>query len=47
MWLSARDQVREREGAAFSLAAFHRRALDLGSVGLDVLQDSLVGGARS
>ena len=46
MWLSARDQVREREGAAFSLAAFHRRALDLGAVGLDVLQDSLVGGAR-
>ncbi|MEO7745547.1 MAG: DUF885 domain-containing protein, partial [Actinomycetota bacterium] len=45
-WLSVRDQVREREGAAFSLAAFHRRALDLGAVGLDVLQDSLVGGAR-
>ncbi len=47
IWLSVRDQVREREGAAFSLAAFHRRALDLGAVGLDVLQDALVGGVRS
>ena len=42
LWLSAREQVRRREGDAFSLSAFHRRALDLGSVGLDVLRDALV-----
>jgi uncharacterized protein (DUF885 family) len=41
LWLDARDQVRAREGAAFDLAAFHRRALDLGSVGLDVLREEL------
>ena len=46
MWLSARDQVRARDGDAFSLAAFHRRALDLGSVGLDVLHESLLAGGR-
>ena len=38
IWLELRDRVRTREGAAFDLRAFHRRALDLGSVGLDVLQ---------
>jgi len=46
LWLSAREQVRVREGAAFSLSQFHRRALDLGSVGLDVLQESLLAGGR-
>ena len=46
LWLAVRDKVREREGAAFSLSAFHRRALDLGSVGLDVLQESLLAQAQ-
>ena len=46
LWLSARDQVREREGDGFSLSQFHRRALDLGSVGLDVLQESLLAGGH-
>ena len=46
LWLSARDQVREREGDGFSLSQFHRRALDLGSVGLDVLHESLLAGGR-
>ena len=46
LWLSAREQVRASEGAAFSLNAFHRRALDLGSVGLDLLQESLLTGGR-
>ena len=41
LWLSLRDEVREREGKRFDLAAFHRRALDVGSVGLDVLADAL------
>ncbi|HEX8498929.1 MAG TPA: DUF885 domain-containing protein [Actinomycetales bacterium] len=41
LWMSLREEVRRREGDAFSLPAFHRKALDLGSVGLDVLQDAL------
>ena len=43
LWLQLRDQVREREGDGFDLAAFHRRALDIGAVGLDVLRDALLG----
>jgi uncharacterized protein (DUF885 family) len=42
IWLQLRDEVRQSEGDAFELAAFHRRALDLGSVGLDVLRDALL-----
>ncbi|NIZ92324.1 DUF885 domain-containing protein [Kineococcus rubinsiae] len=42
LWSSVREEVRAREGAAFDLAAFHRRALDLGSVGLDVLRTALL-----
>jgi uncharacterized protein (DUF885 family) len=38
IWTQLRDEVARREGAAFDLAAFHRRALDVGSVGLDVLR---------
>ena len=43
LWLELREAVRAREGAAFDLKAFHRRALDVGSVGLDVLREALVG----
>jgi uncharacterized protein (DUF885 family) len=35
--------VREREGDGFDLKAFHRRALDIGSVGLDVLRKAVLG----
>jgi uncharacterized protein (DUF885 family) len=41
IWLAARDAARERHGDAFDLKTFHRDALDLGSVGLDVLQEAL------
>jgi uncharacterized protein (DUF885 family) len=41
-WLDLREQVRAREGEAFDLRAFHRRALDLGSVGLDVLRSAVL-----
>ncbi|HET9422381.1 MAG TPA: DUF885 domain-containing protein, partial [Nocardioides sp.] len=41
IWLDARDQARARAGAAFDLKAFHRVALDLGSLGLDPLQTAL------
>ncbi|PPF25324.1 DUF885 domain-containing protein [Rathayibacter rathayi] len=43
IWEQLRDQAQAREGAGFSLAAFHRRALDLGGVGLDTLRTSLAG----
>ena len=43
MWLQLRDQVRETEGADFDLKAFHRRALDIGGVGLDTLQRAVLG----
>jgi uncharacterized protein (DUF885 family) len=41
-WLDLREQVRDREGDAFDLRDFHRRALDLGSVGLDVLRSAVL-----
>jgi uncharacterized protein (DUF885 family) len=43
LWLQLRDDVRAREGESFDLAAFHRRALDIGSVGLDVLRAAVLG----
>ena len=42
LWLQLRDEVAHREGNAFSLKDFHRRALDVGSVGLDVLRDAVL-----
>ena len=44
LWLQLREEVREREGNAFSLKDFHARALNLGSVGLDVLADAVLNG---
>lgn len=41
IWEQLRDEAAEREGSSFSLAGFHRRALDLGGVGLDTLRASL------
>jgi uncharacterized protein (DUF885 family) len=41
LWLRARDEVRARQGDDFDLKAFHRAALDLGSVGLDPLAAAL------
>jgi uncharacterized protein (DUF885 family) len=43
LWLQLRDEARRRDGDAFDLKAFHRRALDVGSVGLDVLHDTVMG----
>jgi uncharacterized protein (DUF885 family) len=34
VWLEVRDEARRAQGAGFDLKAFHRRALDLGSIGL-------------
>ncbi|WP_233153350.1 DUF885 domain-containing protein [Kineosporia sp. R_H_3] len=41
VWLALREDARRRDGDAFDLAAWHRRALDLGSVPLDVLRKAL------
>jgi uncharacterized protein (DUF885 family) len=43
LWMQLRDEVREREGDAFSLKDFHRRALDIGGVGLDTLREAVLG----
>ena len=42
LWLQLRDEAPRREGDAFELKDFHRRALDLGSVGLDVLREAVL-----
>lgn len=41
LWEEIREETAAREGAAFDLRAFHRRALDLGSVGLSVLAEGM------
>jgi uncharacterized protein (DUF885 family) len=41
LWIQAREDARERAGAGFELKAFHRAALDLGSIGLEPLMASL------
>ncbi|HWG25366.1 DUF885 domain-containing protein [Actinospica sp.] len=41
IWLEARAEAKARKGDAFSLKEFHSRALALGSLGLDPLQEVL------
>jgi uncharacterized protein (DUF885 family) len=41
VWLRARDDARRRSGDTFDLKEFHRRALDLGPMGLDQLETEL------
>ena len=41
IWLQARADAQARLGDRFDLKAFHRSALDLGSIGLDPLQAAL------
>jgi uncharacterized protein (DUF885 family) len=42
IWEQIRDEYKAREGAAFSPKAFHKKALDLGGIGLDTLKDALL-----
>jgi len=42
LWRDLRAKAEAAEGIAFDLAAFHRRALGIGSVGLDVLRDAVL-----
>ncbi|HXH77135.1 DUF885 domain-containing protein [Nocardioides sp.] len=41
IWLESRAEVQARHGDGFDLKAFHRSALDLGSLGLDPLRAAL------
>ncbi|MFL6114473.1 MAG: DUF885 domain-containing protein [Catenulispora sp.] len=41
IWLQARDDAKARQGAGFDVKAFHRQALDLGSIGLKPLREAL------
>jgi uncharacterized protein (DUF885 family) len=41
LWLRARDEAKQRGGADFDLKDFHKRALELGSMGLDNLRGQL------
>ncbi|WP_434969181.1 DUF885 domain-containing protein [Microbacterium sp. bgisy207] len=42
IWEQLRDTVAERQGNAFDIKAFHKRALDIGGVGLDTLRSALL-----
>jgi uncharacterized protein (DUF885 family) len=44
LWLQLREEVKTREGDAFDIKAFHRRALDIGGVGLDTLREAVLSG---
>jgi len=43
IWEQLRAEAAARAGAAFDVKAFHKRALDLGGVGLDTLRTALLG----
>lgn len=42
IWEQLRDEYRAREGERFDIRAFHRKALDLGGVGLDTLTSTML-----
>ena len=42
LWLELRDEARAQQGADFDLKQFHRDALNVGSVGLDVLRRAVL-----
>ncbi|MGG7449503.1 DUF885 domain-containing protein [Plantibacter auratus] len=43
IWEQLRDDAARRAGDAFDIKDFHRRALDLGGVGLDTLRTAMLG----
>jgi uncharacterized protein (DUF885 family) len=42
IWEQIRDEYKAREGADFNIKEFHRKALDIGGVGLDTLKAALL-----
>ena len=43
IWEQIRDEYKAREGASFNPKEFHKKALDIGGVGLDTLKKALLG----
>jgi uncharacterized protein (DUF885 family) len=43
IWEDLRAESQRREGKNFSLAAWHKRALDIGGTGLDTLRTAVLG----
>jgi uncharacterized protein (DUF885 family) len=43
LWLQLREDAKSKQGDAFDLKTFHRTALDIGSLGLDVLHGAVLG----
>ncbi|WP_457098707.1 DUF885 domain-containing protein [Microbacterium sp. P5_E9] len=43
IWEQVRDDVKDAQGDAFSIKDFHKRALEIGGVGLDTLRAALIG----
>ncbi|GAA0540566.1 hypothetical protein GCM10011581_38240 [Saccharopolyspora subtropica] len=41
LWRAARDEARQRHGAAFDVKDFHTKALKMGGMGLDTLREQL------
>ncbi len=42
IWEEIRDEVKAKQGASFDIKAFHKKALNLGGLGLDSLRHALV-----
>ncbi len=42
IWEQIRDAAQTRDGSSFSFKDFHRKALDIGGVGLDTLKATLL-----
>jgi uncharacterized protein (DUF885 family) len=42
IWEQIRDEYKAAEGADFNIREFHRKALDIGGVGLDTLKAALL-----
>ena len=42
IWEDLRDECARREGSSFTIKEFHKRALDIGGVGLDTLASALL-----
>jgi uncharacterized protein (DUF885 family) len=47
IWEQIRDEYKAREGDAFDIKAFHKKALDIGGVGLDTLKIAMLGQGAS
>ena len=43
LWLQLREDAKAKQGDDFNLKTFHRNALDVGSVGLDILRSAVLG----